>query len=163
MSSMPKQNRGRSRQDYRTQPEFLHAVVRRFGPIAFDLACSEENMVAPRGFTIKHNALRRDWSKLGLKLKAGDVAWCNPPFSRLDQWSAKGCEVRLARNWTLLLTPYSGAARWWQRYVLGQAMVFGIPRLTFVGCKDPYPKDLALIAYGFGVSGVGFWDWRKEP
>jgi hypothetical protein len=60
-----------------------------------------------------------------------------------------------------MLVPYSGGALWWNKHVMGQGMVYGIPRLTFVGCKDPYPKDLALIAYGFGVAGFGFFDWRR--
>jgi hypothetical protein len=33
------------------------------------------------------------------------------------------------------------------------------PRLTFVGEKDPYPKDLMLSCFGFGVTGCKQWRW----
>lgn len=157
---MPAQKRGSSRQDYQTPPEFLAAIERQFGPIGFDLACSVDNMVAPRGFTAEHDALQQDWSKLCLR--AGAVAFCNPPFSNIKPWAQACCSVRMLRRHTLLLVPYSGGAGWWARHVMGRAMVFGIPRLTFVGAADPYPKDLALCVYGFRAVGHGYWDWRLE-
>ena len=46
--SVPIQKPGRSRQDYGTPPEFLAAVVARFGPLAFDLAASRDNAVVAK-------------------------------------------------------------------------------------------------------------------
>ena len=39
-------------------------------------------------------------------------------------------------------------------------MVLGLsPRLTFEGTDDPYPKDLMLSVFGYGLSGFGTWRW----
>jgi hypothetical protein len=42
------------------------------------------------------------------------------------------------------------------------ALVLGLsPRLTFVGCPTPYPKDLMLSV--FCESWIGFDVWRWKP
>jgi hypothetical protein len=160
----PQQKRGRSKQDYGTPPEFLAAIATQFGTIDFDLACRTDNMVAPRGFTLDTgtDALAQDWrANVPPSVR---VAFCNPPFADIRPWAEKCASVRWLRRWTLLLVPYSGGSKWWADHVLNQGMVHGIPRLAFVGQDgeaDLYPKDLALVAYGFGVAGVGYWDWRR--
>jgi hypothetical protein len=35
-------------------------------------------------------------------------------------------------------------------------------RITFVGQKDPYPKDTILACFGFGVSGFDIWTWPEK-
>ncbi len=40
-------------------------------------------------------------------------------------------------------------------------MVLGLsPRLTFEGTKDPYPKDLMLSVFGYGMNGFDTWRWK---
>jgi hypothetical protein len=156
----PRQNPGKSRQDYRTPGPFLSATARRFGPIAFDLACSTSNRVAPSGFTAADDALSQDWCDL--RIGRGSVAWCNPPFGNIAPWAEKCVSVRHLQRWTLLLVPL-GTQDWACRYVWGQAYVLKLRgRLTFGGESSPYPKDLMLAAYGFGVVGEEAWDWRQE-
>lgn len=170
--SEPAQKPGRSKQDYSTPPEFLEAVQRRFGAIDLDLACRADNMVAPFGLTEDVDALSKDWTDLHPSWVTArgdvdarnklDVAFCNPPFAQLAPWAAKCESVALLPRRTLLLVPASMGSKWWARHVLGKGMVFGIPRLQFVGTDSLYPKDLALILYTSGVHGFGYWDWRAE-
>lgn len=172
----PVQKPGRSKQDYRTPEPFLDAVARQFGRIDLDLACRTDNMVAPRG--ICHDkeldALAQDWTdpmywdRDGNVIASGErigVAFCNPEFGNIRPWAAKVAACRWLPRWTLLLVPASMGSAWWADHVLGQTMAFGVPRLAFCGDDgkplDLYPKDLALIASGYGVTGSGYWDWRK--
>ena len=168
----PAQKPGRSKQDYQTDPRFLEAIAHQFGPIDIDLACRVDNMVAPYG--IAHDqgldALELDWadpmywSKSGNVVVSGDplrVAFCNPPFADLEPWAAKLETCRWLPRWTLMLVPYSASSQWFVNHVMGKLQVHGIPRITFVGTTAPYPKDLCLIAAGYGASGQAFWDGRK--
>jgi hypothetical protein len=170
--SEPQQKPGRSKQDYQSPPNFLAAIAAQFGAIDLDLACRTDNMVAPYGITENQglDALEQDWadpvywSKSGNVVVSGDpirVAFCNPPFSDLRPWAAKVASCRWLPRWTLLLVPASMGSLWWADHVLGKTMAFGVPRIQFVGTTALYPKDLALVAAGYGVAGAGYWDWRK--
>lgn len=171
----PVQKPGRSKQDYGSPIAFLEAVARQFGPIDLDLACRPDNMVAPYGITEEIDALTQDWadpiywSKGGKVVVSGDhirVAYLNPPFANIRPWAAKIEQCRWLPRWTLMLVPASMGSKWWADHVLNKAMVYGIPRLAFIGeggkTEGLYPKDLALVCAGFGVSGTGYWDWRKS-
>ena len=60
-----------------------------------------------------------------------------------------------------LLTPASIGANWFAEHVYGKAHVLALQgRLTFVGHKQPYPKDCILSVYGV-KPGFSVWDWRK--
>ncbi len=156
-------NRGRSRQDYGTPRDFLGAVEQRFGPIVWDLAASAENAVCKRhlgpGSHSNRDALALDWGSLLRTL--GGVAWLNPPFADIAPWASRCAALSERGGWTLLLVPASVGTAWWAESVHGKGFAFWLsPRLTFAGCSDPYPKDLALVAYGFGVHGAAPWRWR---
>lgn len=148
-------NRGGSKQDYGTPPEFIRAVEERFGPIAFDLAASAENTVAPAYFDEEADSLKQDWWKLEGNL------WLNPPFAHIEPWAAKCEEVRHRQGWLFFLTPASVGCNWFERHLHRKAYVIGVsPRLTFVGESHGYPKDLSISLFGFGVSGFDTWRWQ---
>ena len=160
--SMPKQRPGDSKQDYQTPPEFLEAVARRFGRITWDLAALPETAAA-RGFFSPHhlNATLVDWTE---HLGPRDVAWLNPPFGKIGSiW------LPLVSKWlpripglkVLALLPASVGSEWFAEHCNGRAMNLGLsPRMTFVGEKDPYPKDLMLSCFGYGVHGFDCWRWQ---
>ena len=159
-------NRGASRQDYRTPPEFLAAAKERFGRLAWDLAADSEASVSALdhyygpGSTYAEDALSFDWSVRG-DWPTGCTLWCNPPFATLAPWAEHCASLRDRAGWTLLLVPASVGTEWWARHVHGAGYALWLaPRLKFVGCADPYPKDLALVAYGYGVTGAGPWRWK---
>lgn len=154
----PGVRRHRSKQDYETPREFIAAIERRFGPLAWDLAASAENAKAPRFFAKEDDALRKAWGALEGNL------WLNPEFDDIAPWADLCAGVRSRPAWTLLLTPASPGSNWFQRIVAPHAHVLELaPRLSFDG-KNPYPKDCVLSAFGFGITGRSFWRWDEgEP
>lgn len=167
--------RGKSRQDYGTPPAFIAAVEKRFGRIGWDLAATRENSVATvnlphehRYFGPDHNhpnyrdalAADRSWE---ITMSSGPY-WLNPPFADIAPWAAKCAEYRDRPVWTLMLTPASIGTDWFREHIQDKALVLGLsPRLTFVGTSDPYPKDLMLSCFGFGVCGFDTWRWDSAP
>jgi phage N-6-adenine-methyltransferase len=157
MPKMPKQKPGNSKQDYATPKAFLEAVARRFGPLAFDLAAHKDNVIpGVRGFfDEQQNSLAQNWLRLDGNL------WLNPPFGKIAPWAEKCAATRSRRAWTLLLVPASVDADWYHRFCFNVGHVLTVaPRLSFDG-KDPFPKGLMLVAYGFGVRGIDHWRWQQ--
>lgn len=156
MSIMPVQKPGRSKQDYGTPLDFIQAVQNEFGLMDFDLAATHDNKIASSCFTLDDDSLSQDWTKLSGNL------WLNPPFSNIGLWAKKCSESIGPGRQIFLLTPASIGSNWYANYVINNARVYGLlPRLTFVGCKDPYPKDLMLSLFRTKDSGHEVWNWRK--
>jgi phage N-6-adenine-methyltransferase len=156
---MPAQKPHRSEQAVETPDDLLTAVRRRFGPMAFDLAATKGNAKAPRFFTPEDNALQQDWAKLTGHL------WLNPEFGDIPPWVA-ACVAATTpstydRSITVLITAGVGT-EWWRHHVHGKAYVLHLaPRVTFVGHKHPFPKDLSLLRYGGGHGpGTDLWRWK---
>lgn len=150
-----------TKQDWRTPPEFIDAVQRRFGAIGFDLAATTGEQVGILGqhYSPEQDSLSQSW---GAHLTIG-AAWLNPPFAHIRPWVEKlDTECRDLSRWTLCLVPASMGSKWWGKHVLNKCFALGVTRMKFVGADSIYPKDLALLCYGFGVSGHGFWDWKKS-
>lgn len=150
------QARTTTRQDYGTPWPFIHAIEKRFGPIAFDLAASHENTKAPRYFTEAEDSLAQDWTKLE------GLLFLNPPFKVLDPWAKKCAESASIRTRIILLTPASIATDWWWKWVRPHAVVYAIQRITFEGETAGYPKDLQIAVFGMGATGLGRWRWKDQ-
>lgn len=159
IGSEPVQKPGRSKQDYGTPWEFIRAVEARFGRLTWDLAASLENRKATSCFTKEQDTFKFHWDR---DTVPGGTQWLNPEFSDLDPYVAKlTAECRYRHGLTLLLTPASIGCGWFARHVLHKAMVIGLnPRLIFEGTTAPYPKDLMLSVYGYGLSGFDQWRWQ---
>lgn len=157
--TMPQQKPGRSKQDYRTPPEFLDAVKRRLSIDRFsiDLAADFHNRVADAYYTKDDNALERTWNP-----EPGQWAWCNPPYANITPWVEKAVRESVRGAHTAMLLPASVGSNWWMQYVEPYAyQSFLNGRLTFVGCDTPYPKDCALLLYTpWGFTGHEIWSWQ---
>jgi hypothetical protein len=147
-------NRGASRQDYGTPPDLLRAVETRFGLLTADLACTPDNQVATTFEHFYHGSDEIPWPREGR-------LWLNPPFSNIDTWAEKCAAWQPLYGAKLLfLTPASVGSNWFAKHVHGRAMVLALsPRITFVGCKDPYPKDCILSVFGESP-GFNLWRWK---
>lgn len=160
---MPLQRPGTSEQTVCTPRAFLNAVERRFGPITFDLAATSENEVTGSGFyfgpgsSYGENALVVPWPREGL-------LWCNPPYGLIkgNGFARKGRLEAEKGSRIAMLIPAAVATNWYADEIHGHAFVLPIrPRLTFVGHKDPYPKDLMLCMFGPGANGFEPWAWNS--
>lgn len=153
----PSINRGSSNQSYETPPEFMGAVVRRFGRMDFDLACDIGTRKAGRYFTEQDNALIQDWHLLDGWL------WLNPPFSDIGTWAKKCAEESQYGAKILFLVPASTGSGWYWNYVKPYAHVLHLrQRLTFMGATDGYPKDMVLCVYAYGLTGESSWSWLTK-
>ncbi len=155
----PIQKPGKSKQDYGTPWEFIRGVAARFGPIAVDLAASKGNAKADIYFDEAMDSLSIQWHAEA-RCKDQNL-WLNPPFADIEPWAAKcAYESARRRGFIFLLTPASIGSNWFSKHVRENAMVLGLsPRLTFEGTKDPYPKDLMLSVFGYGMRGFDTWRW----
>jgi len=148
-------NRHKSFQSYSTPKNFIDAVVKRWGPIDFDLAAKADNAKAKRWYGIKQNSLIQDWTKLKGNL------WLNPPFGGIAPWALKCSQSATAHNQIFFLVPASVGSNWFADCVFGKALVYFLhPRLSF-DSRSPYPKDLILAVYGVKMSeGFQVWRWK---
>jgi len=146
-------------QEVGTPREFLDAVERRFGKLEFDLAANADNSICgpdfygPGSFN-SVDALTTWWGNKPLNM------WLNPPYSNIEPWAAKCARDRHPEGRIAFLIPAAVGTNYFARYIHDKALVlFLSPRLTFVGHKDPYPKDLMLAMYG-ETRGYECWRWR---
>jgi hypothetical protein len=150
-----------SRQDYRTDAEFIRAVEARFRKIEVDLAAHAANAQCPIWYGpggVWEDALRVD-----LDWPTDRMLWLNPPFVDIAPWAAKCAQTNYrltGRGAIAFLVPASVGSNWFARFVHGKALVLALngPRLKFGG-KDPFPKDLMLAVYG-EPPGFDVWRWR---
>lgn len=158
MSTGPTINKGNSKQDYQTPLDFMGAVKQRYGKLSFDLAADKANTQCELFYSQEENSLIQPWHLLT------GILWLNPPFDNIGHWAKKCHEESQKGVQILFLVPNSTGANWFRDYVHNKAYVTMLNgRLTFVGCKDPYPKDMVLIHYGaYYGAGYGIWDWRNE-
>ena len=159
-------NRAGSKQNYGTPWDFIRAIERRWGPLAFDLAAEPENAKAPHFYGVEEDAFTQPWHGLGR-------VFLNPTFSNIRPW-AERCRLestlfRKRKDLLFFLTPASIGSCWFWDHVQPFALVLPLhPRLSFdglpanpkTGKADPYPKDLMLSVYGAGT-GFQRWFWRE--
>jgi hypothetical protein len=165
MTAMPVQKPGKSKQDYGTPWPFFRAVEEKLINARFDvdLAAHIENTKVPSCFIDRlTNSLSIAWSESF----PGKLGWLNPEFADIAPWAAK-CNAEKGLR-IVMLTPASVGANWFAEHVHGNALVVAVgPRLTFDGCKDPYPKDCILTLWNFRdendkpLTGFEVWRWDK--
>lgn len=168
----PRATRPRSRhstvQDVLTPDDLREAVIRRFGPIVFDLAAADGHEIIPlcQHFTPEQNALEAEWPTARCPL---GVLWLNPPYSPdIEPWACKAAEWRLRGvpgSCLAMLVPASIDADWWRLFVRGKAHVIALKsRPKFKGHSQGYPKPMVLCVYDPRYpdqgSGVELWDWK---
>jgi hypothetical protein len=174
MAAMPLQKPGRSKQDYRTPPDFLTAVKRRLGIVEFkfDFAADQTNHVTQDYWTEETDALRQSpavWAQMGSGLMYPPGVerdprlwgWLNPPYARIGLWARACCETKLCGGQVAFLVPAAVGANWYLSYVHEKALVLALNgRLSFDGV-GPYPKDLILALYSPHLDpGFDVWRWR---
>lgn len=169
---------------YRTPMNLLTPINKRF-PLGFDLAANNKNDAIRRlhperighYYAPGDDALTSPWvfNPQECGPKAGEYAWCNPPYDDIGAWTSKAeAEAKLGAK-VVMLIPSATGARWLVDHCLGAKIVFliGRPVFEFINAAnhknpakagqpntDPYGKDLLLAVFD-GTRGVEWWDWRK--
>jgi hypothetical protein len=170
----PKTKRHKSETVVQTDPLFIAAVKREFGPLKVDLAANEHNHQAPNWLgpgSDYPDALDKvlAWWHLG------PGVWLNPPFDPIAPWVAKA-RTEAYRAYAerdefgagfqlLLLCPLSPGTNWWRDHVEPWATPIAVGRQKFVGRKDPFRRDLALCVYQSRPAKIPGkiyrWDWNN--
>lgn len=162
-------NRGASKQDYQTDPLFMKAVVKRFGSMNHDLAATKENSQCGQDFYGPGSKWAEDSLAIHWTSAFGSSApnlWLNPPYDDIPTW-AKKCSEYKGTGSIFFLVPASVGSNWFAELVNPYAYTYILNgRLTFVGQKDPYPKDCMLAVFGARYGGrieIWRWKWIETP
>lgn len=109
---------------------------------SLDAAAQGHNAKLP---TFATDGLVQSWS--------GERVWCNPPYSDIEPWIAKGAarEADVA----VFLLPVRADTDWWHRYVqdpeTGQVLADGLRlmrrRVRFVGARGSPSWASCLVIY----------------
>ncbi len=157
-----------SKQDHATPPVLVGAIGRQFeADFDLDLAATAENAKCGRFIAPEEDSLSVDW-KARLWQETEDhafwrerplAAWLNPPFRGVDPWMEK-CREEADRGCRIVsLTLASLGTGWYRNHVEGNALSLVLrKRIVFLGQSDPFPKELMVTLWGFGLTGFGFWD-----
>lgn len=149
---MPEQKPGRSKQDYETPWQLIHAIEREIihAKFAIDLAGTQENKKAD--IVLTHNSLSRSWHFTSW-------SWLNPPFAHIDPWAEK-CNIESQNGAKIcFLVPASIGSEWYAKHIHNHARVLALrPRISFDN-KGPYPKDCILCIFGH-PSRFELWKWK---
>ena len=94
--------------DERVTPAALFLPLQLRHGFTLDAAASPDNAKVERFYSRQDSALVKSW--------AGEVVWCNPPYSDLDTWVRYArLQVRLGCRKVVLLLPANRTEqRWWQ-------------------------------------------------
>lgn len=94
--------------DRGTTPEVFGPLHRRFG-FTLDVAASPHNAKCERYCTVGDDGLTQSW--------AGEVVWCNPPYSDIRPWVEKAWDEARHATIVMLLPANRTEQRWWQDLV----------------------------------------------
>jgi phage N-6-adenine-methyltransferase len=95
-----------------------------------DVASTDENHLVDKYWTIKDDALSKDWS--------GMTCWMNPPYGReIGKFVKKAYEESLKGATVVCLIPSRTDTAWWHEYVLKGEIEFIRGRLKFVNRTFP--------------------------
>ena len=126
--------------EWSTPPEFFQALDREFS-FTLDPCATEANHKAPNFYTIKEDGLAQSW--------AGQVVFCNPPYSQAAQWIEKAYQEGHQANTTVvLLIPARTDTRYFHNYILNRSEIRFIKgRLKFGGSKNAAPFPSMIVIY----------------
>jgi len=152
----PKQQPGKSKQDYETPQPFIDAVKTMLGieDFTIDLAADASNNKAGLFYSIEEDSLSQDWGRWS------GWCWLNPPFGKIEPWAKKAQAHSYDGTKIAMLVPSAVGSNWWRYNVeVSTYQLHLSPRLSFDGIA-PYPKDCSLVLYGTPFRGSSTWRWR---
>jgi phage N-6-adenine-methyltransferase len=155
--------------NWQTPPDVFGPLDEEFG-FDLDAAASPENAKCDHFITAEQDALITPWSNPW----AGRSVWCNPPYSRLPEFTARAMNQWLTNNNTVVLfIPAYTDTRWWRDNVVPASEVrFLTGRVRFwengAPGKDSARFPSAAIIYrplpvgNYPLTGPRHTYWRRE-
>jgi phage N-6-adenine-methyltransferase len=153
--------------DRATHPLDFAEFSERFGPFTLDVAAAEHNTKCERFYDRDADGLAQDW--------AGELVWCNPPYSNIAPWIRKAWECWASTRGVVILLPANRTEQsWWQQMVepfrdrggsplmsefLPGRMRFLKPGQTAVGPNQRPPFGCVLLRWDTGVDAT----WTYDP
>jgi hypothetical protein len=96
--------------DRETVNEVFQPLDQRFGGFTVDVAASANNRKCERYYTWEQDGCAQSW--------AGELVWCNPPFSDIRRWVEKAwAEYTRTRGIVMLLPANRTEQPWWQELI----------------------------------------------
>lgn len=116
-----------SRDEWRTPPYIFAWLDRRYS-FDIDLAATHQNKLCKEAFCFPNDALEVDWHS------HGSTGFCNPPYSNIAPWLAKGRAESLCGFTSVFLIPTPNGERLYDEYVFDAAseVIFITGRLSFL-------------------------------
>lgn len=132
-------NGSKASDDWETPDSLFTAYEWEFA-FTIDVAAQSHNTKLP-GFA--ENGLKMDWTS--------HRVWCNPPYSDIEPWVAKGAERKA--DVAVFLLPVRPGTEWWLRYVhngdqqVADSIRFFRKRIKFIGAPGSPAWDSCLVIY----------------
>lgn len=96
--------------DRGTHPDYFDPWNERFGGFTLDVAAAPHNAKCERYFTREDDGLKKSW--------AGELVWCNPPYSDIHSWVDKAWREHGRTRGVVMLLPANRVEQnWWQELV----------------------------------------------
>jgi phage N-6-adenine-methyltransferase len=96
--------------DRATHPLNFAEFDEEFGPFTVDVAAAAHNTKCERFYDRQANGLAQSW--------AGEVVWCNPPYSDIGPWIRKAWAEHVDAARIVMLLPANRTEQtWWQLMV----------------------------------------------
>jgi site-specific DNA-methyltransferase (adenine-specific) len=153
-------------QDRATPQSLVDQIAQQFGvTFVIDLAASGDNKKCNYFIPECDNSLVSPWKTIISSVYKGlnnPCGFLNPPFKSVTPWMEK-CKIESAKGCKIIsLTLSSLGSNWYRDHVEGNALSLILrDRVTFDGCKDPFPKECMITLWGFQMTGLSFWSWKK--
>lgn len=135
--------------DTRTTPRWLFDTFDQFYHFGLDAAANPQNALCEKYITAEEDALKQDWKERS----DGRPVWCNPPFSRLKEFSVKCIETHVNGPPVVMVMPANKWEQGWCQGVLAYAaeLVFPLGRVSYggTGRSPEWPSVVAVFDYEF--------------
>ena len=107
-----------------------------------DVCATQQNAKCKRFFDKAQDGLKKSWG--------GATVWCNPPYSRVDDWVRKAAEEQQNGTTTVMLVPSRTDTKWFHAYCYekpGVSIQFVKGRLRFSGAtvNAPFPSMVLVF------------------
>ncbi len=139
-----------------TPRDFLDVVRLRFGKLGWDVAANAENSVVDCGCFYGPGS-EHGLDSLAVNWPTEVLNWDNPPFARIDEFSAKHVQQQARGAASLLIGPAAVCTGWFIKNVAPYAYVMLLtPRVFKKEIRD------CFLAYYHPARIVGqeTWRWR---